>query len=170
MPTKSYKDQYLEHMIRNVMWDVLSLPDPVNTEKKWDLLLHQYIFHLDYLKRHAQSFQKGSEEDQYIVQNSTCSGMYLRSTMFSDFFQKIQKLMPLTGTGPEVYVATMNTVLSDSYDSLVDTMNHMKMIKLKIYPGEKVTDLCATILVDAKRLESAGSFKHELLVYITRIF
>ena len=79
-------------------------------------------------------------------------------------------LVPLTATGPEVFVATMTTFLSDSYDALEETLNHMKSLKLKSYPGENVTDCCAVILVDAESLESAGSFKTENLGYITRIF
>ena len=46
----------------------------------------------------------------------------------------------------------------------------MKSLKLKICPGKNVTDCCAAILVDAERLESAGTFKPEHLGYITRIF
>ena len=46
----------------------------------------------------------------------------------------------------------------------------MKSLKLKSYPGQNVTDCCAAILVDAERLESAGSFKPEHLGYIIRIF
>ena len=66
---KYYKDQCGEHMLRNVMWDVLSLPDPRNKEKKRDLLLHQSSFPLDYVKIYVESLQKGSETDQYVVQN-----------------------------------------------------------------------------------------------------
>ena len=61
--------------------------------------------------------------------------------------------MTLTETGPEVYVATMTTVLSDSYDSLVDTLNHMKCLKLKDHKGGNVSDCCDSILVDVGRLE-----------------
>ena len=78
--------------------------------------------------------------------------------------------MPLTATGPEVYVAIMTTFFSDSYDALEETLNHMKSLKLKSYPGENVTDCCAAILVDAKRLESAGAFKPDHLGYIIRNF
>ena len=39
----------------------------------------------------------------------------------------------------------------------------MESLKLKIYPGENVTDCCAVILVDAERLESAGAFNPEHL-------
>ena len=46
----------------------------------------------------------------------------------------------------------------------------MKGLKLKIYPGENVTDCCAAILVDAERHESVGAFKPEQLGYITHIF
>ena len=44
IPIKYYKDQCRENMIRNGMWDVLSLPDLCNKEKKWYLLLHQSDF------------------------------------------------------------------------------------------------------------------------------
>ena len=40
-------------------------------------------------------------------------------------------MVPMTGTGPEVYVATMTNVISNYYDYLVDTLNHMKSLKLK---------------------------------------
>ena len=39
-PIKSYRDQFREHMIRNGMWDVFSLPYPHNKYNKWDFLLH----------------------------------------------------------------------------------------------------------------------------------
>ena len=96
--------------------------------------------------------------------------MYLRSTLSNTLLQKVLALVPLKATGPEVFVATMTTFLSDSYDALEETLTHMKSLKLKSYPGENVTDCCAAILVDAERLESAGAFKPEHLGYITRIF
>ena len=79
-------------------------------------------------------------------------------------------MVPLTATGPEVYVAIMTTFISDSYDALEETLNHMKSLKLKSYPGENVADCCAAILVDAERLESAGALMPEHLGYIIRIF
>ena len=145
------------------MWDVFSLPDPRNREKRWDLLLHQYIFPLDYFKSHIQSLLKGSEADHYIVQNLTWSGVYLRSPLSNTLLQKVLTLVPLKATGPEVFVATMNTFISDYYDALEETLNQMKSLKLKSYPGENVTDCFAAILVDAERLESSGAFKPEHL-------
>ena len=67
-------------MIRNGIWDALSLSDPHNKEKKWDLLLNQSIFYFEYVIRHVQCLQKGSEVDQYVVQNLIWSGVYLMST------------------------------------------------------------------------------------------
>ena len=78
-------------------------------------------------------------------------------------------MVPLTATRPEVFVATMTTFLSDSYDALEETLNHTKSLKLKSYPVENVTYCCAAIFVDAERLESAGAFKPDHLGYITRI-
>ena len=49
------------------MRDGLSLPDTRNKEKKWDLLLYQSRFPLEYVKLHVQSLQKGSEENQYVA-------------------------------------------------------------------------------------------------------
>ena len=122
------------------------------------------------MKCDVQSLQKGSESDQYVVQNLTWSGVYLRSTLSNTLLQKVLTLVPLTSTRPEVFVATMTTFLSGSYDYLEETLNHMKSLKLKRYPGESVTDYCAEILVDAERLESAVAFKPDHLWYITRIF
>ena len=42
--------------------------------------------------------------------------------------------MPLTATVPEVFVAIMTKFLSDSYDALEETLNHMKILELKSYP------------------------------------
>ena len=98
-----------------------------------------------------------------MVQNLTWSGVYLRSTLSYALLQKLLKLVPLTATRPEVYVTTMTTVLSNSYDSLVETLNHMKSLKLKDQPGENVRDCCDAILVEDERLESAGAFKNKQL-------
>ena len=78
--------------------------------------------------------------------------------------------MPLTVTRPEVFVATITTFLSDSYDALEETLNHTKSLKPKKYSGENVTDCCAEILIDAELVESAGAFKPEHLGYIICIF
>ena len=78
--------------------------------------------------------------------------------------------MLLISAVPEVYVATMNTFISDYYDYLEETLTHMKMIKLKSYLGENVTYLCTQILVDAEHLDSAGDFNPDYLGIITHIF
>ena len=87
------------------------------------------------MKRHVQSLQKVSETDQYFVQNLTWSGVYLRSNLSNTILQKVLKLVPLTETGHEVFVAAMATFLSAYYDALEETLTHTKSIKLKIYPG-----------------------------------
>ena len=88
-------------------------------------------------------------------------------SIFSNtLLQKVLELVTLTETGPEVYVATMTTVLSDYYDYLVETLNHMNSLKIKDNPGENFTDYCDTILVDAEHLGSAGAFNTKHLGYI----
>ena len=105
-----------------------------------------------------------------MVQNLICSGAYLRIIYSSALLQKVLKLVPLTTTVPKVYVATIITVLSYYYYSLVDTMNHNKSLKLKGLMGENGIDFCAAILVYYERLESAGYFKPNYLFYIIWIF
>ena len=124
-------------------------PDPRNKYMGWDNLLHQSIFPLDYVKRHVQSVLKVSEADQYVVQNLTWSGVYLRSTLSNNIIKKVPTLVPLTATGSEVFVSTMTTFFSDSYDAFKETLNHMKSLKLKSYPGDNVTDCCVSILLYA---------------------
>ena len=152
------------------MWDVLSITDPQNKENKWDLLLHQSIFQLKYVKRHVQILQKTYEEDQYVVQNLTWSVVHLRSTLSNTLLQNVLTLVPLTATGPEVYVATMTTLISNSYNSLVYTLNHMNSIKLKDRPGGNVEYCCETILVYVECLDISGAFNPKHLGYIICIF
>ena len=78
--------------------------------------------------------------------------MYLRSNFSSDLLQKILKLVPQTAIGPEVYVATITNVLSDYYYYLVDTLNHMKSLKLWDHPGVDIENYCDAILVYLERL------------------
>ena len=88
----------------------------------------------------------------------------------NDILQKVPALVPLTATGPEVYVATMTTIISHSYYSLVDTLNHTKNLKLKDHPGRDAADCFDAILVNVESLESAGAFKPKHLSYIICIF
>ena len=59
--------------------------------------------------------------------------------MSNTILQKVLTLVPLTATGPEVFVATTTKFLYYSYDDLEETLTHMKSLKLKSYPGENVT-------------------------------
>ena len=157
-------------MTKNGIWYVFSITEPQNKEKEWDLILHHSIFSLEYVKGLVQSLLKGSEADQYIVQNLTWSGVYLRSTLSNDIHQKVLTLVPLTETGPEVYIATMTTIISNSYYYLADNLNHTKNLKLKYHPGSDASDCYNAILVDVESLESDGAFKTEHLGYIIQIF
>ena len=89
--------------------------------------------------------------------------------MSNTLLQKVLKLVPLTATGPEVFVATMTKFISYYYDALEETFTHMKSLNLKSYPGENVTYFCAEIWADAERLESARYFKPDHLGYTTCI-
>ena len=57
-------------------------------------------------------------------------------------------MLMLTATGHEVYTFTIENILSNSYDALDKTLNHLKSIKLNSYLGENVADLYSTILLD----------------------
>ena len=122
------------------------------------------------MKHHVQSLLIGSEADQYVIQNLTWSGVYLRSTLSNTLLQKVLTLVPLTATGPEVYVATMTAIISNYYYSLVDTLKNTKNLKLKDHTGRDVVDCYDEILVNVESLESAGALKPEHLGYIIRIF
>ena len=80
--------------------------------------------------------------DKYVVQNIKWSGVYLSKTLSNDIIQKVLKLVPLTATAPEIYVATMNYALSKSYDNFKESINHINILKLKSSPWENVTDYC----------------------------
>ena len=56
------------------------------------------------MELHVQSVQRGSEADQYVVQNPTWSGVYMISNLSNIILQKVLTLLLLTATGPEVFV------------------------------------------------------------------
>ena len=99
------------------MSDVFSLSDPRNEEKKWYILLNISIFPLDYVKHHVRSIQKSYEAYRYVVQTLTWLGVYPRSTLSNTLLQKVLTLVLLTASGPEVFVATMTSFLSDYDDA-----------------------------------------------------
>ena len=105
-------------MISNGMWFVFSLSDLHNNDYKWDNILHQYISPFKYMKRHVNILQKVSKVYQYVVQNLTCSGLYLKINLSNALLHKVLTLVLLTATGPGIYVATMTTFIFDSYDYL----------------------------------------------------
>ena len=67
----------------------------------------------------------------------------MRSNFSNAILQKVLVLIPLTETGPEVYVSTMTTFLSDSYDALDENLTHTKSLNLNIYPWENITNVSA---------------------------
>ena len=57
------------------------------------------------------------------------------SNLSNTLLQKVLIVVLLTATGLEVFVATMNIFISDSYYALEETLNHMKILKLKAIQG-----------------------------------
>ena len=128
------------------MWDCFSFPETRNHEKKWDLFLNQSSLPIHYVKRHINSLNKVSKSYEYVVQNLAWSGLYLRSTLLYDLLQEVLILVLVTATGHEVYVATTTAGISNYYDDMEEALNHLKILKFKIFPGENVIYLCDTIL------------------------
>ena len=114
IPIKSYKDQCREHMIKNGMGDVFSLPDPRNQDNSYNIFINKYIFTLYCMKIYFKGLKWGSKAEQYMFQNLAWSVVYLRSTLACAMLQTLLNFFPLTSTRSEVYVVTMATVHSDS--------------------------------------------------------
>ena len=127
------------------MWYIFFLPEPWNQENNCYLIIHQSIFPLDYVKLHIKSLKEGYEVDPYMVHNMTWSGLYMRIIFSSYLLQKVLTMALLIETGPEVYIDTTKTVISNSNDSLEDTFNCSSKIKLNSYLEEKVADYCTAI-------------------------
>ena len=78
--------------------------------------------------------------------------------------------MSLKTSVHEVYVASITTFIFGCYNSLEETLTHMKSLKLKSYTVDNVTYFCAAILVDAERLDNAGELQCKHIGHITHIF
>ena len=73
------------------------------------------------------------------------SRVYLRSNLSNNLLQKVLTLVLLTETGTEFFVATMNSLLYDSYDALEETLTPMKSLKRKKSRGERYRFLCINL-------------------------
>ena len=109
-----------------------------------------------YVKFRVKSLHKVSQAYQYVVQNLTWSGVYFWSTLSNALLHKVLALVPLTATGPEVFVATMNKFLSIPYGDFWETLAHMNSLKLNSYPGENIKYFCAAILLDVEHIYISG--------------
>ena len=122
-------------MIRNSMWDLLSMSDTFNQYKKWDVLLCKSQLALDCVNWYVKILQKGYKANQYLVQNLTWSGVYLSITLSNILLQKLLTLVTLTSTIPDVFVTTMTEFLYDSYNAFKENFNHLNILKLHSYIG-----------------------------------
>ena len=84
--------------------------------------------------------------------------------------EKVLREVPMSASGPEVYVAIMTVCFSDSFEALEETKNELRKMKLTDFAGENVVDCAAKVLRLAERLDSAGEFDPNLLCAIARIF
>ena len=69
-------------------------------------------------------YSQDSEADQYVIHNLMWSGVYPRITFSNDIIQKVLTMVMLTATGLEIYITTMNYVISIPYNDMEETLNH----------------------------------------------
>ena len=77
------------------------------------------------------------------------SGNYLRRLLSSDVLTKVLTITTLNSSWTEVFMSAMITVMVYSYEALESNLTHRKNIRWSYFPGENVSDLCASIVADA---------------------
>ena len=65
-----------------------------------------------------KSTKKGSTANQYIVQNLILSGVYMSINFSNSLLQKLLNIFIMTTDKLYIYVVTMTTDISDSYNYL----------------------------------------------------
>ena len=71
----------------------------------------------------------------------------MRNTLHHELLAKVLRYVPITASGPEIFMSTVTVCFSDSYDALEQTKIELKTIKLKDFPGENVQDCVAKFLI-----------------------
>ena len=170
IPLKNYKDECRQHMIKQGMWDVFNIPATAGS-KSWDLFKDHGRLPFEHVKNHIEVLRKDeTRADSYVIQNLNWSDSFLRNTLHHELLAKFLRYVPITASGPEIFMATVTVCFSDSYDALEQTKIELKTIKLKDFPGENVQDCVAKILDLCERLESGGAFDNQLICSIMKIF
>ena len=104
-------------------------------------------FLFEHVKNHIEVLRKDeTRADSYVIQNLNWSGQFLRNILHDEFLAKVLRYVPITASGPEIFMATVIVCFSDSYDALEQTKIELKTIKLKNFPSENVQDCVAKIL------------------------
>ena len=63
-------------------------------------------------------------------------GTYLRSVLSSDVLTKVLTINTLNHPWPDVFMATIITVMVYYYEALESTLTHKKNIRLNYFPGD----------------------------------
>ena len=98
------------------------------------------------------------------------SGQFLRNTLHHELLAKVLRYVPITASGPEIFMTTATVCFSESYDALEQTKIELETIKLKDFPIKNVQDCVAKILDLCESLESRGAFDNQLICSIMKIF
>ena len=171
MAVKTFKDTVRQHMISQGMWDVFLIPDPANKSISWDLFKKHGRFTLTYVKQViAERMSKRDWADQSALANLNWSGQYMRNVISAELLTKVLKDVEITASGPEVFIAIMRIMFTDSYDATESWKTELKCLQLTNFPGENIADCCTKVVELSERLDSAGHFNPELLSAIRKIF
>ena len=122
------------------------------------------------MKFYVKIFQKGSKVDQYMVQNHKFSGVYLWCNFVKLYSSECTNIGDADSNQTWGIYWNRDYIISHSYISLEDTINHLNTIKINSYPWYNVSYFCDEIFVDFEHIVSSGAFKPEHLGYITQFW
>lgn len=150
---RSYLQSMRQAVIERGLYGVFLVPDSANQEG-WDLFHKHGRFTVVNVQSHTLKLQLIA--DPYCVNNLKWSGNLLRSTLHPTLKSKVDAVVGVNASGPEVLIAAIKEAFTgDSYEQLEALKKELKDMKLKDFPGEDINAANERIKDIMERLSAA---------------
>ena len=93
---------------------------------------------MDYFSKTVREIKEdAAKTDKFALQNHDYSGEYLRNPLSNDLLSKVLREIPITTSGPEVFITTMHICILKSYKALEETKGQLCSLKLDNFCNKK---------------------------------
>jgi hypothetical protein len=162
-----FHSEHLEGFKDESMDSITYLPHPKDNEMV-SVITHHSCFSLETVRNHVQKYSK--LYDVYDKSNDKAARKSFLDSLEMKLKTTISKKCHDDDTFAIVWMIFMKTVTSSSHEKYENLKNQIKGRKLTQYSGQDLHQLTDHFRDDAKVLDTAGCYDHNLTLEMVKIF